>query len=137
MITHPTYQRRSLGSFGVALLFALLAVFVGTQSQQPTEARQPEPREQWIRMADIFQALGLRDGSRVADVGAGPGVFAVAMARVVGNTGRVFAIDVDEKVFDGRSSLEGFGHRRPDAPRHAWQTEKRSGRQARDRARLR
>lgn len=100
MSVHPTYPRRSLGSFGVALLFALLAVLVATQAQQTTEARQPEPREQWIRMADIFQALGLRDGSRVADVGAGPGVFAVAMARVVGKTGRVFAIDVDEKVLE-------------------------------------
>src|SRR5688572_28074221 len=101
MGTNPTtYQLRSLGSFGMALVFALLAVFIGTQAQQPSDARRPEPREQWIRMADIFQALGLRDGSRVADVGAGPGVFAVAMARVVGKTGRVFAIDVDEKALE-------------------------------------
>jgi ubiquinone/menaquinone biosynthesis C-methylase UbiE len=92
MGAHAKYPLRTLGSFGVALLFALLAA--------PTAALQPVPREQLFRMADIFQALGLRDGSRVADVGAGPGFFAVPMARAVGETGRVFAVDIDEKVLE-------------------------------------
>jgi ubiquinone/menaquinone biosynthesis C-methylase UbiE len=92
MGAHAKSPLRTLGSFGVALLFALLAA--------PTAALQPAPREQLFRMADIFQALGLRDGSRVADVGAGPGFFAVPMARAVGETGRVFAVDIDEKVLE-------------------------------------
>lgn len=92
MGAHAKYPLRTLGSFGVALLFALLAA--------PTAALQPVPREQLFRMADIFQALGLRDGSRVADVGAGPGFFAVPMARAVGETGRVFAVDIDKKVLE-------------------------------------
>jgi ubiquinone/menaquinone biosynthesis C-methylase UbiE len=80
--------RHPLRSLGVALLFAV----IGTQAQQP------ESREQWIRMADIFQALGLQDGSRVADIGAGPGFFTIPMARIVGKIGRVFAVDIDEEV---------------------------------------
>ncbi|WP_084474366.1 methyltransferase domain-containing protein [Deinococcus pimensis] len=42
-----------------------------------------------------FAALALRGGERVADVGAGTGVDAVALARLVGPTGRVYAVDND------------------------------------------
>jgi ubiquinone/menaquinone biosynthesis C-methylase UbiE len=83
---HPM---RTLGSFSVALPFAWLALLVGTQAQQPKDSRGP-----WI--PHVVQALDLRDGSHVADVGAGPGFFTLAMARIVGRTGRVFAVDIDE-----------------------------------------
>jgi len=39
-------------------------------------------------------ALGLRDGERVADIGAGSGYFALRFARHVGAAGRVYAVDV-------------------------------------------
>src|SRR3974390_3384979 len=39
--------------------------------------------------------LGLREGWRCADVGAGGGDVTVALARVVGRDGRVYAIDSD------------------------------------------
>jgi ubiquinone/menaquinone biosynthesis C-methylase UbiE len=41
--------------------------------------------------------LGLRKGSRVADVGAGKGRMAVELARLVGPTGHVFATEIDNK----------------------------------------
>jgi ubiquinone/menaquinone biosynthesis C-methylase UbiE len=91
MGAHAKHPLRTLGSFSVALLFALLAQLIGAHAQQ-----QRDSREEWFRLPDIFQALGLRDGSRVADVGAGPGFFTVQMARIVGETGRVFAVDIDE-----------------------------------------
>lgn len=40
--------------------------------------------------------MGLRDGMKVADFGTGTGHFAMAAAHVVGPTGRVYAIDVQE-----------------------------------------
>ncbi len=40
--------------------------------------------------------MGLRDGMKVADIGAGTGHFSIAAAAVVGNSGRVYAIDVQE-----------------------------------------
>jgi ubiquinone/menaquinone biosynthesis C-methylase UbiE len=40
--------------------------------------------------------VGLQAGDVVADIGAGTGVFSVPMANVVGPTGMVFAVEVDE-----------------------------------------
>jgi ubiquinone/menaquinone biosynthesis C-methylase UbiE len=44
----------------------------------------------------LFLALGLKVGLRVADVGAGDGVWAERLAREVGTSGHVFATEVDE-----------------------------------------
>ena len=42
--------------------------------------------------------LGLREGMRVADLGAGSGHYARAAAAVVGHGGRVYAVDIQEEV---------------------------------------
>lgn len=42
--------------------------------------------------------LGLREGMKVADLGVGSGHYALAAAGVVGNDGRVYAIDIQEDV---------------------------------------
>ncbi len=54
-------------------------------------------REQRERVAEVIQALELKEGQSVADVGAGSGFYAVRLARTVGKTGRVYAEDIDEK----------------------------------------
>jgi SAM-dependent methyltransferase len=46
-------------------------------------------------LATALDRLGLREGWRCADVGAGGGDVTVALARVVGRDGRVYAVDVD------------------------------------------
>jgi tRNA A58 N-methylase Trm61 len=51
-------------------------------------------REGWQKVPEIFAAMGISQGSRVADVGAGSGFFTVRLARAVGQSGRVFAVDV-------------------------------------------
>ena len=42
--------------------------------------------------------LGLREGMKVADFGAGSGHYSRAAAAMVGHSGRVYAIDVQEDV---------------------------------------
>lgn len=42
--------------------------------------------------------IGLREGMKVGDLGAGSGHYALAAAAAVGDTGRVYAIDVQEEV---------------------------------------
>jgi ubiquinone/menaquinone biosynthesis C-methylase UbiE len=42
--------------------------------------------------------LGLREGMKVADLGAGSGHYSIAAAGAVGSDGRVYAIDVQEDV---------------------------------------
>jgi SAM-dependent methyltransferase len=47
--------------------------------------------------AQLASVLGLREGDRVADVGAGKGQYALELARLVGPTGRVFATEIDSR----------------------------------------
>jgi ubiquinone/menaquinone biosynthesis C-methylase UbiE len=45
--------------------------------------------------ARLARALGLQPGMRIADIGAGSGALAVAMAPFVGSAGQVFATELD------------------------------------------
>lgn len=71
----------SLSSF-LAILFALL-----TASCAHTVSEE----EQTL----LKTAAGIGPGLRVADVGAGDGILTVALARMVGPSGRVFATEID------------------------------------------
>lgn len=51
-------------------------------------------------LATALQRLGLADGWRCADVGAGGGGVSVALAEVVGRAGRVYAVDIDPRARD-------------------------------------
>ncbi len=74
------------------LLAALLA-----GGLQPADLRAQRGRDNWQRVADVMTALAIGEGSQVADVGAGSGYFAEHLARAVGDSGRVFAVDVSER----------------------------------------
>lgn len=51
-------------------------------------------------LATALQRLGLVDGWRCVDVGAGGGGVSVALAEVVGRAGRVYAVDIDPRARD-------------------------------------
>jgi ubiquinone/menaquinone biosynthesis C-methylase UbiE len=44
----------------------------------------------------LAASLEVKPGTRVADLGAGDGTFAIALARLVGSTGRVYATELDD-----------------------------------------
>lgn len=52
------------------------------------------------RPEKLVEALGIKPGSRVADIGAGSGLLTVHLARAVAPNGRVVATDVDGLVLD-------------------------------------
>jgi predicted methyltransferase len=62
----------------------------------PTASATHVTRDDWQRVPDILAALGAREGSRVADVGAGEGWLTTRLAKQVGESGRVFAVDIME-----------------------------------------
>lgn len=64
-------------------------------------ARQENPeRAAWQRPAAVIRALGLRAGQVVADIGAGPGYFALRLARAVGPSGHVYAVEPEPVILD-------------------------------------
>ena len=87
----------------LALAFSCLSIPLATNAQERVPAArdtpaqtQPAPsgREKWQRVPDIFAALGAKEGSRIADLGAGEGWLTLRLARQVGPRGRVFAVDI-------------------------------------------
>ncbi len=52
--------------------------------------------------------MGLRDGMKVADLGAGTGHYSIAAAPIVGKEGRIFAVDIQEDVL---KHLKDSAHR--------------------------
>jgi len=51
-------------------------------------------RDAYQKPDEVLKALALREGEVVADIGAGSGYFALRFARAVGDSGRVYAVDV-------------------------------------------
>lgn len=57
-------------------------------------------RLRWLPPAEILSHLGLTPGMKIADVGAGTGYFSIPMARVVGESGEVYAVDLQQEMLD-------------------------------------
>jgi ubiquinone/menaquinone biosynthesis C-methylase UbiE len=77
-----------------ALLAAALTLLLVASLPAVAAPAQESAREQWQRVPEVLAALGIGPGSRVADVGSGDGFFSVRLARAVGETGRVYAVDI-------------------------------------------
>lgn len=54
----------------------------------------------WRNPDALFDAMEIEKGSWVADVGSGDGDYTILMAPVVGESGRIFAVDLDEDKLD-------------------------------------
>jgi predicted methyltransferase len=113
-------------------LAAMLVVAVlgtaspGVHAQLPTRPEQrtghlfpPEnlgllespDRDAWQKPEQIMDALGIAEGSKVADIGAGAGWFTIRLARRVGPNGLVYAEDVQRQMLEAtrrRVSREGL-----------------------------
>jgi SAM-dependent methyltransferase len=107
-----------LGSFCVAAQST-------TQSPADTGAHRPtsEPytgdlsifdspgRDQRLQITRVMDILGIAPGKNVADIGAGSGWFTVRAARRVGESGIVYAVDINPeavKYIDDRATKEGL-----------------------------
>jgi predicted methyltransferase len=57
-------------------------------------------RDAWQKPADVVRLLDVREGMTVADIGAGTGYFEPYLAKAVGTTGTVLALDVEQTLVD-------------------------------------
>ena len=62
--------------------------------EQFTQTFEGESREIAVHKDRIMHALGIRAGTRVADIGAGTGLFLDDLNRAVGAKGKVYAVDI-------------------------------------------
>jgi predicted methyltransferase len=83
-----------LHTLRTALLVAATAV-AGVAAQDGSHDRN---RDAWQRVDEIFAAMGIKPGAAVADIGAGGGFFTTRLSRAVGDSGRVFAVDISADV---------------------------------------
>ncbi|HZX95672.1 MAG TPA: methyltransferase domain-containing protein [Myxococcales bacterium] len=76
-------------------------------------ARMEEPgRAEWQKPDEVVRALGLQRGQVACDIGAGPGYFALRIARAVGEDGGVYAVDVEPRILEAlRKRLQPTGLR--------------------------
>ncbi|MBA2356173.1 MAG: class I SAM-dependent methyltransferase [Luteitalea sp.] len=118
---HP----RTLPLATALLLIAASAGAQGSRGGQPSQGTRTEPspaspqrghgrlfqpqelgmlegpdREAWQRPELIMDALGIGDGSVVADLGAGGGWFTVRLAKRVGPNGVVYAEDIQPQMIE-------------------------------------
>jgi predicted methyltransferase len=65
-------------------------------SPVPNPTKRDRKRDEWQRPAEVLDALGLKSGQRVADIGSGSGYFTFHLAARVGPAGKVYAVDIDD-----------------------------------------
>jgi len=115
-----------VGLCAAAVVVLVVLVEAGLQAgpQQPKAQRTghlfpPEnlgllespDRDEWQKPDQIMDALGIAEGSAVADIGAGAGWFTIRLARRVGPNGVVYAEDVQRQMLEAtrrRVTREGL-----------------------------
>ncbi|MGH9378971.1 MAG: methyltransferase domain-containing protein [Terriglobia bacterium] len=97
-IRHGRILRKSNGVMMSAIV--VLAAFLALAAK-PLLAQNAGPaRDAWQHPEEVMDALGVRRGSVVADVGSGEGYFTFHLADRVGATGHVYAEDIVQSHLD-------------------------------------
>jgi len=109
---------RRIGWIWTLVLIVLLAAGVACAQQQPRQEpparREPanvmswegaawlerDGRAQQEKPEEVVQAMEVREGMTVADIGAGTGFFTRRLAKAVGPTGKVYAEDIQPQMLD-------------------------------------
>jgi len=95
------------------LLVACVALQLGGCGGCKRFAYEGFDRDSWQKPDQVIALLGLREGDQVADLGAGGGYFTFKLAAAVGDTGRVYAVDVDDDMIsylEQRVAEEGIAN---------------------------
>jgi ubiquinone/menaquinone biosynthesis C-methylase UbiE len=81
-----TYKKKT--AFTVALLICLIYLFAGAQYRNPARDSIEQPEK-------VMEVTGVKAGIVIGEIGAGQGYFTFWLSRGVGETGKVYANDID------------------------------------------
>jgi ubiquinone/menaquinone biosynthesis C-methylase UbiE len=94
----------------VSLALAVASVPPAVSQQRDTHTRLFPPeqlglleaagRDEWQEPQRVMDSLGIADGARVADIGAGGGWFTIRLAHRVGPNGVVYAEDIQPEMIE-------------------------------------
>ncbi len=123
-MTMPSPVRSLLAAAGILLAATMLAsgqagtthpvsgrIIAGVMGHQGASWLERAEREQEERPSRVMRELALTPGMVVADFGAGSGYYTVRLARAVGPTGRVLAVDLQPEMLEmvgGRARKMGL-----------------------------
>ena len=77
----------------LAVFFVLNTGYSALNTISRLDAVEAE-RDRWQRSAEVVQALAIKPGDVVADLGCGSGYFSLKLSPAAGKTGRVYAEDI-------------------------------------------
>ncbi len=110
-------------SSGIVLRNVWAAQTGAKTDTQPTSRKTSRPytgdlsifegkdRDQKLQVQRVMDILAIKEGTHVADIGAGSGWFAIRAAKRVGNTGLVYAVDINPEsvaYIDQRTRRDGI-----------------------------
>ena len=72
-----------------------IALPLATTLAVAAPSAQESRRDAWQNVDGIFAAMNVKPGAVVADVGAGDGYFTTRLSKAVGESGKVYAVDVN------------------------------------------
>lgn len=99
-----------------AMVVATIAVLVGLVGSGCTAFKrwaygEGESRDAWQYPDRVIAELAIQPGQHIADLGAGGGYFTFRLADAVGNTGKVYAVDIDPDMtayLQQRAAKDGY-----------------------------
>jgi ubiquinone/menaquinone biosynthesis C-methylase UbiE len=112
----PNLRSLPVAALAVSLLLPAAAAQPQRTPEQYAAFLESPDRVARLQVPRVVQTLRLETGARVADLGAGSGLFARELARAVGPTGRVYAIDIDPAlltIVEARAKAEGLANVQP------------------------
>src|SRR5262245_18468001 len=102
-----------------ALAVLLTVASLSAQQRNPQQYAQTldnPDRVAGLHVDKVVAALDLKPGMKVADLGSGSGVFTIPLARAVGSTGRIYAVDIDSgllAIVSDKAKTAGFTNVQP------------------------